>query len=58
MYIPEGFGTVFPYIFASDAAAYLTFLERAFGAEIIGRTERRTAPSPMRAFASARRRSW
>ena len=39
MYIPEGFGTVFPYIFASDAAAYLTFLERAFGAEVVGRTE-------------------
>ena len=39
MYIPDGFGTVFPYIFASDAAAYLTFLERAFGAEVVGRTE-------------------
>jgi hypothetical protein len=39
MYILEGFGTVFPYIFASDAAAYLTFLERAFGAEVVGRTE-------------------
>ena len=39
MYIPKGFGTVFPYIFASDAAAYLTFLERAFGAEVVGRTE-------------------
>ena len=39
MYIPEGFGTVFPYLFASDAAAYLTFLERAFGAEIVGKTE-------------------
>ena len=24
MYIPEGVGTVFPYIFASDAAAYVT----------------------------------
>lgn len=39
MYIPDGFGTVFPYIFASNAAAYLTFLERAFGAEVVGRTE-------------------
>jgi PhnB protein len=39
MYAPEGFGTVFPYIFASDAAAYLRFLERAFGAEVVGRTD-------------------
>ena len=39
MHIPEGYGTVFPYIFASDAAAYLTFLERAFAAEILGKTE-------------------
>jgi len=39
MYIPEGYGTMFPYIFAKDAAAYLTFLERAFGAEIVGKTE-------------------
>ena len=39
MYVPEGYGTVFPYIFASDAAGYLTFLERAFGAEVVGRTD-------------------
>lgn len=39
MYIPEGYGTVFPYIFASGAAAYLTFLEGAFGAEVLGKTE-------------------
>lgn len=39
MYIPEGYGTVFPYIFASDAAAYLSFLERAFGAQVIGRDD-------------------
>ena len=39
MNIPEGYGTVFPYIFATDAAGYLSFLERAFAAEIIGRTE-------------------
>ena len=39
MYIPEGFGTVFPYIFAIDANAYLTFLEHAFGAEVVGKTE-------------------
>lgn len=39
MYIPKGFGTVFPYIFASNATPYLTFLERAFGAEVVGRTE-------------------
>ena len=39
MYIPEGFGTVFPYLFVRDAKAYLKFLTDAFGAEELGRTE-------------------
>lgn len=38
MYIPDGFGTVFPYIVAANAVAYLEFLERAFGARELGRT--------------------
>ncbi len=38
MYIPEGFGTVTPYIFARDAAAFGKFLLAAFDAEEIGRT--------------------
>jgi PhnB protein len=29
---------MFPYIFADDAATYVSFLERAFGAEELGRT--------------------
>lgn len=37
---PPGFGTVFPYLFVSDAAAYVTFLSDAFGAVEIGRTQR------------------
>lgn len=36
MHVPPGFTTIFPYIFATDAAAYVTFLERALGGEIIG----------------------
>lgn len=41
MYIPEGYGTVFPYIFASQAAEYLQFLIDGLGATELGRT---TAP--------------
>ena len=41
MNVPEGYGTVFPYIFASKAADYLEFLVGAFGATVLGRT---TAP--------------
>ena len=41
MYVPEGYGTVFPYIFARQAADYLEFLKSAFGAAELGRT---TAP--------------
>ena len=58
MYIPEGFGTVFPYIFASDAAAYLTFLSRAFGEEVVGRTVAPDGTVANERSASARRRSW
>ena len=36
MHIPPGFTTVFPYIFAKDAAAYITFLERGLGGEVTG----------------------
>lgn len=36
MYIPDGFGTVFPYIFATNAKSYLVYLQHAFGAEILG----------------------
>lgn len=38
MYVPDGYGTMFPYIFASEAAPYLDFLARAFGAQELGRT--------------------
>lgn len=41
MYIPDGFGTMFPYLFVKEAAKYIQFLENAFGAREIGRT---TAP--------------
>jgi len=33
MYLPPGFGTVTPYLFAAEAAAYVDFLVRAFGGE-------------------------
>ena len=39
MYVPEGFGTMFPYIFASEAAEYVSFLKAAFDAQQIGSTE-------------------
>jgi PhnB protein len=35
MHIPPGFTQVFPYIFASDAAKYLTFLSEGLGGEIV-----------------------
>jgi len=38
MYIPEGYGTMFPYILVSDAFPYLEFLKQAFGATELGRT--------------------
>ena len=35
MLIPEGFTTVFPYIFAEDANAYLDYLRDGLGGEIV-----------------------
>jgi PhnB protein len=40
VYIPEGFGTMFPYVFANDAERLITFLKNAFGAREMGRTTR------------------
>jgi PhnB protein len=40
VYIPDGFGTVFPYIFVRNAESYLTFLKNAFGARELGRSVR------------------
>jgi PhnB protein len=39
MYVPPGYGTMFPYLFVRDASRYLDFLKNAFGAEELGRTE-------------------
>lgn len=36
MHIPPGFTTLFPYIFATGADAYLTFLEDGLGGELQG----------------------
>ncbi len=38
MYIPEGFGTVTPYMFTKDAPKFIEFLKNAFDAKEIGRT--------------------
>jgi PhnB protein len=38
MYVPEGFATVTPYIFASGADQYVRFLAAAFDAHEIGRS--------------------
>jgi len=35
MQVPPGFTQVFPYIFAPDAASYLTFLSQGLGGEIL-----------------------
>ena len=37
--VPEGFHTVTPYITASNAAAVIDFLQRAFGATVVERIE-------------------
>ncbi len=39
MYIPEGYGTVFPYIMVSDARKFMDFLREVFDANELGRTE-------------------
>lgn len=38
MYIPDGYGTVFPYLFVAGADAYAGFLARVFAADELGRT--------------------
>jgi PhnB protein len=38
MYIPEGYGTVFPYIVVNQAGKFIDFLKDTFDAEEIGRT--------------------
>jgi PhnB protein len=35
--LPDGYQTVFPYIFVKDAAAFIAFLQRAFAASEIAR---------------------
>ena len=40
MYIPPGFGTVTPYIFAADAERLVSFLTQGFGGEETCRTMR------------------
>jgi PhnB protein len=39
MYIPDGYGTMFPYLFVNDAGQYIEFLKNAFGAEVLGVTK-------------------
>ena len=38
MYIPDGFGTMFPYVFARNAEKFIEFLKLAFDAKEVGRT--------------------
>ena len=38
MYIPEGYGTVFPYFFVSDAERFADFIKSAFDGKEVGRT--------------------
>ena len=40
MYIPEGFGTITPYIFVNGADEFAHFIARAFGGVERGRTTR------------------
>ncbi|MBT8102283.1 MAG: VOC family protein [Gammaproteobacteria bacterium] len=39
MYIPDGYGTVFPYMIVNDANEFIDFLSKVFDAEEVGRTE-------------------
>lgn len=39
MYIPNGYGTVFPYMIVNGANDFVSFLESAFDATVEGRTE-------------------
>ncbi|MBL7439287.1 VOC family protein, partial [Escherichia coli] len=36
MHVPPGFTTLFPYLFVDGARAYLDFLVRGLGGEIVG----------------------
>ena len=38
MYIPEGYGTVFPYIVVNNMSRFVDFLEAVFDAKELGRT--------------------
>jgi PhnB protein len=38
MFIPEGYGTVFPYIVVNDAEGFITFLKTVFDATELGRS--------------------
>jgi len=38
MYIPEGYGTVFPYLLVADLARFVDFTSKVFGAKELGRT--------------------
>jgi PhnB protein len=38
MYLPKGYGTVFPYFVVSDAEKFITFLKNVFDATEIGRS--------------------
>jgi PhnB protein len=38
MYIPEGYGTVFPYMMVDDLERFVAFLKNAFDARELGRT--------------------
>jgi uncharacterized glyoxalase superfamily protein PhnB len=37
--VPDGYGTVTPYLLVEDADGMLDYLERAFGARVLGRHE-------------------
>jgi len=44
MYLPEGYGTLFPYFVVSDASRSIEFLKNVFDATEVGRRLRRLAP--------------
>lgn len=39
MYIPEGYGTIFPYMMVDGANDFVDFLKNVFDATEVGRTE-------------------
>src|SRR5678815_2278020 len=38
MYIPKGYGTVFPYLLVKDMTSFVDFVTTVFGAKVLGRT--------------------